>query len=637
MSITAELTGISNKKVLSLYSENIVSTIAVIMTIWQICVIAVYPIDPLILRCTHLAFVSLMIPQIYKIRKGDTNTGMSILDILIIVAAIAPTIYLYFEYENLVFRVGVDPTNWDIIFGSLTIAVIIEITRRTTGMTLVLLTGCFLLYGLLGEYLPTSLGHSGYSYARIVSFLFGSEGIFSMPLGVSSTFVFLFILFGSFLNISGAGHTFTSLAMALAGWARGGTAKIALIASSLFGMISGSAVANVMMDGVITIPMMMKAGYKPRLASAIEAVASTGGQIMPPVMGAGAFIMAEILGISYNTIIIAAAVPALLFYLALYLMIDFEAIKNQRNGLPREKLPRFKEIIFGEGHLLIPLLILILSLCWGTSPIRAALYAMISIIICGFFRKNTIMTFSKIVQAFRGGAEGILEVAATCACAGIIVGIMALTGLGVRISSLLITFSFGCLPLALVLSMLICFVLGMGLPTTAAYIIAGSTVAPSLIKLGVSPLPAHLFVFYFACLSAITPPVALAAFAASGISKSNVWAVGFTSASIAAAGYLIPYMFVYGNALLLMGDYVEIVQAVITACFGIMGLAGCIQGWFIKPLQYYQRLLLFTASLLLIKPGILTDAAGFAILCIVVISVRLGSFNVNYVPRLENP
>ena len=615
------------KRKLAGHLSQFVRWVAICMSIWQVFVLAIYPMDPFQLRAIHLCFTLILTLFIFKIHRSSKDDGLHFLDIPLCLAAVISTLYIFIDFDELIQRTGVDPTFWDIVFGTFFVLLVLEMTRRTTGYTLVILASVFIGYTLLGQYLPGGMRHGGYSYARMVSFLFGTEGIFTIPLGVSSTYVFLFILFGSFLSSSGAGTTFTDLAKSVAGWARGGPAKISVIASSLFGTISGSAVANVMVDGWMTIPLMKNVGYRPQMAGAVEAVASTGGQIMPPVMGAGAFIMAEVLGLTYTKIIVAATIPAILYYFALYWMIDFEALRYNLKGIPRAELPKASAVLSRQGHLLLPIVVLLFSLIvLETSPIRAGLWSSLSIILVSFARRATHMGWRKISEALEGGAKGILEVAATCACAGIIIGVMALTGLGGRISAALIALSGNSLILALFLTMIVSFILGMGLPTTAAYVICASTISPALIQMGVPPLAAHMFIFYFACLSAITPPVALAAFAAAGIAQTGLWGVGLCAVKIAAAGYIIPYMFVYGPALLMIGSWGEIIYSLATACVGTVCLAGGLQGWFLKVITWPQRILLIIAALGLIKPGWMTDLLGAIILTIVIVSVKMGYY-----------
>lgn len=620
-----ELAG--NKRELAGFSFWLVEIIALAMSIFQIFVLFFYPLEAFKLRSIHLCFALILGFLILKIRKGSGGNKVHFLDLLLCITAIISTAYIFTDYDNLIQRTGVDPTLEDVIFGTCFVFLVLEMTRRTTGMTLVILALIFMGYALGGQYLPENIAIKEYSFARLISFLFSTEGLFTIPLGVSATYVFLFILFGAFLSNSGAGGTFTDLAKAVTGWARGGPAKIAIISSSLFGTISGSAVANVMVTGQFTIPMMKNIGYRANMAGAVEAVASTGGQIMPPIMGAGAFIMAEILGIPYLKVVVAAIIPALLYYWSLYWMIDFEAIKYNLKGLAKAELPRVKNIISNQAHLLMPIVFLIfLLVLMEYSPIRAAILAILSIIICSFLRKDTAMGLRKIIKSLGDGPKGILEVASTCACAGIIVGVMALTGIGMKISNAIISLAHGYLLLALLLTMVICFLLGMGLPTTAAYVIAASTCAPALTQLGVPPLAAHLFIFYYACLSCITPPVALAAFAAAGIAKTNMWSVGWTAVKIGATAYIVPFMFVYGPSLLLAGNAWEVISSILTAAIGTFCLAAGIQGWFFKSILGLQRLLLVIAGITLITPGYATDIIGGLLIALVIFSIRLGFY-----------
>jgi TRAP transporter 4TM/12TM fusion protein len=615
--------------------KRFVRWVAICMSVWQVFVLAVYPMDPFQLRAIHLCFTLVLTFFIFKIDRSSKDDALHFLDIPLCLAAVASTLYIFLDFDDLIQRTGVDPTFWDVVFGTFFVLLVLEMTRRTTGYTLVILASLFIGYTLFGQYLPGGIRHGGYGYARMVSFLFSTEGIFTIPLGVSSTYVFLFILFGSFLSASGAGTTFTDLAKSVAGWARGGPAKISVIASSLFGTISGSAVANVMVDGWMTIPLMKNVGYRPQMAGAVEAVASTGGQIMPPVMGAGAFIMAEVLGLTYTKIIVAATIPAILYYFALYWMIDFEALRYNLKGIPRAQLPRALRVLSSQGHLLLPIVVLLFSLIvMQTSPIRAGLWSSLAIILVSFIRRATHMGWGKISEALEGGAKGILEVAATCACAGIIIGVMALTGLGGRITAALMALSGNSLILALFLTMIVSFILGMGLPTTAAYVICASTIAPALTHMGIPPLAAHMFIFYFACLSAITPPVALAAFAAAGIAQTGLWGVGLCAVKIAAAGYIIPYMFVYGPPLLMIGSWGEIIYSLATACVGTVCLAGGLQGWFVKVITWPQRIFLISAAVGLIKPGWVTDVLGAILLIIVIGSIKMGYYKKEEVPIL---
>jgi TRAP transporter 4TM/12TM fusion protein len=601
--------------------------LAIGMALWQLFVLTAYPMDPLKLRAIHLALVMAIGFLLMGATKKSPFKRFTILDAILALLSISIVFYIYSDFDNLVNRTGVVPTTGDIIFGSILIILVFEITRRSTGLVLPIISSAFLAYAFWGNNIPGMFRHSGYSFQRVVSFVFGTEGIYTIPIGVSATYVFLFIAFGSFLHASGAGQVFTDLAKAVAGGTRGGPAKVAIFASALFGSISGSAVANVVTTGSFTIPLMKNIGYRPHFAGAVEAVASTGGQMMPPVMGAGAFIMAEIVGVPYVQIIVAAAIPALLYYFALFWMIDFEAVNYNLKGIPRDQLPNFWDVTKSKGYLLIPLLVLLYFLIvLQVSPIRAALVSILSILIVSMLKKESRMGLTKILNALNNSSTGMIEVAATCACAGIVIGVMGLTGLGVKFVSGLITLSGGNLAMALLLTMIVSMLLGMGVPTTPAYAIVATTAAPALIKLGVPALAAHLFVFYFACISAITPPVALAAFAGAAVAGANMWKVGFTAVKIGIAGYIVPYMFVYGRALLMMGSWQEVVQATITACIGTVCLAGGFQGWLWKRLRLPQQAILLAAAFGLIDPQPMTDAFGAVAIATVLITAKLGYY-----------
>jgi TRAP transporter 4TM/12TM fusion protein len=465
-----------------------------------------------------------------------------------------------------------------------------------------------------GYLAPFAIAHEGYSIERIISQMsLATEGIYGVPLGASATFVILFVIFASFLSESGAGQFFLDISMALFGRFRGGPAKVSVMSSSLFGTISGSAVANVMVDGWLTIPLMKKIGFKPHVAGAIEAVTSTGGQIMPPVMGAAAFVMAEILGQPYINICIAAAIPAVLYYVSVYFMIDFEALKLNLRGLPADELPNARKV-FASGFIyFIPIAVLIYFMSVQMyTPLRSAVYAMVATVIVSFFKKSTRMGLMKILKTLEKGAKASLEVALACACAGIIVGVFNLTGLGMRLSSMLIELSQGHLPTLLFLTMISSLILGMGMPTTACYIILAVLVAPAMVQMGVKPIAAHMFVFYFGCISAVTPPVALAAYAAAGLAKAPPARTGYAASRFAIAGFILPYMFVYGPELLMIGKLSDIAIAVLTGTIGIYLLAASVQGYLICRANWFERVILFVSALLLIKPGLLTDLLGLA-------------------------
>jgi len=432
--------------------------------------------------------------------------------------------------------------------------------------------------------------------------------------------IFVFMLFSAFLQISGAGDFFVNIANAVCGGFRGGPAKVSVFSSSLFGTISGSSVANVAVDGGITIPLMIKTGFRPHFAAAVEATASTGGQIMPPVMGAGAFIMAELLSISYGDVIIAAALPAILYYIGLYCMVDLEAVKQGLHGLPSSERPKVWWALKQGGHLIIPIIILLHQLIIaGASVQRAGFYSIASVVVVSWLRKNTRMGLYRLILALKEGAMSSVSIAAVCATAGIIVGVVSMTGLGVSFSSGVVALSKGNLFLTLLFTAIICMFLGMGVPTTAAYIIAAAVGVPALLKLGANPLAAHLFVFYFACISAITPPVCGAVYTACGFSQTSVMQTGWTATRLGISAYIVPFLFVYHPVLMLKGSLWEIIQASITATIGVSAVSMAIIGTsYFGNIRWniFQRILFFGAFIGLITPGTRTDLLGILVMSI---------------------
>lgn len=491
-------------------------------------------------------------------------------------------------------------------------ALILEMTRRVAGLALVIIAAVFLLYVFVGQYLPGVLNSPAISWQRFFSQVYTDAGILGPTTAVSSTYIILFIIFAGFLQASKVGDYFVNFAFAAAGRARGGPAKVAIFASGLMGMINGTSAGNVVATGSLTIPLMKRVGYSSRVSGAVEAAASTGGQIMPPIMGAGAFIMAEVTGIPYQDIAIAAIIPAILFYVSVYFMVDFEAAKLGMKGMKREELPVFAELI-KQVYLFIPIIILIVALFMGYSVIRAGTLATAAAAMVSWLTPNR-MGLRSITKAFELSGLMSIQIIAVCACAGIIVGVISLTGVGARFSNLLLGLAETSQLLALFFAMCIAILLGMGMPTTAAYAVAASVVAPGLVQLGIPLLTAHFFVFYFAVVSAITPPVALASYAAAGISGANPMATSVTSFRIGISAFIVPFMFFYNSALLMDGGTFEIARALVTAVAGVYLLSSGMQGWFIeRPVVWFNRVLLIGAALFLIEGGLVTDLIGAGI------------------------
>lgn len=604
------------------FGKSAVFLVGLSCTLFHLYCLLINPIDPWYFRGMHLVFLSILCFLLYPGWKG-AQSKVHILDYVFILMVVVPFVYMVVNFEEWIYRVGVRPTSWDTIISLMFVIAVLEMTRRTSGLALTIIAGLFILYGYFGKYLPGLLYHKGYSWPRILTYLFSLDGILGLPIFVSATYVYIFVVFGSFLRSSGVGDYFIKFANALVGWARGGPAKVAIVSSSLFGTVSGSSAANVVGTGSFTIPMMKSMGYKPHFAGAVEAVASTGGQIMPPVMGAGAFLMAEILGIPYVKVLVAAILPAVLYYVAVYLMVDYEAAKTGLVGLPKEKLPDRRET-FKEVYMFLPLAVLVYFIAIKmVSIVRAGTMALATCVIVSWTKKEKRMKLKQILNSLSSGALGAIEMAGTCAAAGIVIGIISQTGVGLKFASILLSLSEKSLALALFLSMVVAIILGMGMPTTAAYAICAAVITTGLVKLGAMPLAAHLFVFYFACISAITPPVALAAYAGAAIAKANPNQVGFTAMKLGSAAFIVPYMFVFEPSLLLIGDPLNIILAGASSLIGTFSLACSMQGYLLgREINFYLRIPLFISAILLIKPGLYSDLVGILTLAVVTLISR---------------
>ncbi|MDI7259325.1 MAG: TRAP transporter permease [Thermodesulfobacteriota bacterium] len=605
--------------------KKVVSIIAILMSVYHLYAGAFGAPEAMMHRSTHLLFTLILI-FLVGITSGEKQTRGKIgLDILLLLLTLLSIGYLFLNYDYVVSRYPYvhSLSTWDFVMGVVLTLLLLEASRRMIGWALPLTAIAFLLYAIFGKYLPGLIRHTGFSMETILDQLYlTTEGIFGIPLGVSATYVILFVIFGAFLEQSGTGQFFMNFATALVGGAKGGPGKISCVSSSLFGTISGSAVANVMVDGWLTIPLMKRTGFKHEFAAAVEATASTGGQIMPPVMGAAAFVIAEYTGIPYIQICKHALVPALLYYLALFMAIHFEASRTGLLGVPKEERPRLKSVILTKGHLFVPLLVIIYFMLSGYTPMYACIFATTSVILIALVRSDTRMGLIKIASALESGAKNMLPVAAACACAGIVVGVINLTGLGLKFTSLILIIAGDSLAPALIFTMIAGIILGMGLPTTAAYIVQAALLIPALIKLGVPVIGAHLFVFYFAIISAITPPVAMAVYAAAGISGSNIWKTGIVAMKIGATGFIVPFMFIYGPSLLLIGSPVSIILTVLSASIGVILLSAGLMGWFLKKATLLERGMLVVAAICLIKPGLYTDAMGLILLILVILSQK---------------
>ena len=591
-----------------------VAALAITFSIFQLYTATFGVLDAQLQRAIHLGFGLSLAFLLYPTKKSWRRDKLHPLDAILAVLGAASPAYIVICYKSLVLRAGL-PTTEDVIFGAVGILLVIEAARRVVGIPMVTVVLVFITYAFIGPYLPGILAHKGLTIEQFVSHVyFTTEGIFGIPLGVSSTFIFLFILFGAYLESTGLGKFFIDAANAIAGWASGGPAKVAVLSSGLMGTVSGSSVANVVGTGSLTIPMMKKLGYHKNFAGAVEAAASTGGQLMPPVMGAAAFLMAEFVGVPYVEIVKAAVIPAFLYFMGVWLGVHFEAKRNNLKGIPREELPKFGQLLRERGHLAIPLLVIVWLLVSGYTPMRAALVAIVLSIVCSALRKSTRMKPLEIVKGLENGARNVLGVLVACAAAGIIIGVVTKTGVGLKLASGLLELSGGLLLPSMFLTMITAIILGMGVPTTANYVITSTIAAPALLQMGVPILAAHMFVFYFGIIADVTPPVALAAYAGAGIAGGNALKTGVNASKLAIAAFIIPYMFVLSPELLLVyGVDSGLIWALVTAVVGMVALSSALIGYLAAPLVSWQRIILGAGGLMMIKPGLLTDIAGITI------------------------
>ncbi|MGH6815713.1 MAG: TRAP transporter permease [Hyphomicrobiaceae bacterium] len=596
------------------------AAVAIAMVLYHMWAIAFGAYEAILFRGTHLLFALVLVFLTLRGSKAQDGRPPSPLDYVLLVLGAAPILYLFINYDYVINRTFyIDDLTWaDIILGTIMIVIVLEATRRSLDWSLPITTILFLLYGLLIARLEPM---------RLLDHLFmTTEGIFGLPLAVSATYVMIFVVFGSFMERTGTGQLFMDFAMSLTGHTAGGPGKVSVVSSSLFGTISGSAVANVMVDGPISIPLMKRSGFPPHFAAGVEATASTGGQIMPPIMGAAAFVMAEFLAVSYWQVVVWAVIPAILYYVACFGAVHFEAKRRGIVGLPRSELPQLSEVVRERGHLFVPILIILAGMYSGYSAPLSALAGTLACFPVAALCKSTrgYVTLDNVAAAMVDGAKNALAVALACACSGLVIGVVTLGGLGIVFSQWVLALAQHTLLLALIMTALAGIVLGLGLPTTPSYIIMTALLIPAIMKLGVIQPAAHMFAFYYAILSAITPPVALAVFAAAGLAKADMWKSGWAAMKIGAAGFVIPFMFVYEPALLMIGTWPQIVQAFATASIGILFLAAGLHGYFLGPASRTQRALLMLACFFLVNPYLLSGAVGSSVATWLTDAIGLG-------------
>lgn len=605
----------------------IMMIIAILYSLFHIYLVF-NPMPTLQSRSIHVAIGLVLIFLLYPMYKSQDRGKVPIYDWILSIGGISTALYIYVEY-NEIMTSRISPNTMDIIMGILAVILVLEAARRVTGLILPILALIFLSYPFFShmDFLPNMMMTREYDIGDIFRQLYlSTEGLFSTAIGASLNFIFLFILFGAFLQKSGMGQFFNDLALAIAGSYKGGPAKVAVISSGFMGSINGAAVANVVSTGAFTIPLMKKVGYDKNFSGAVEASSSVGGQILPPIMGASAFIMAETTGINYGVIALGAMFPAILYYFAVIMQVHYRAGKKNLKGISRDNLPVIKEVLLERGHLLIPLVGLVVMLFLNFPIARAALYTLALTVVVAMLRKTTRMSVKDVVLALASGAQQALSVMIACAVVGIIIGVVSLTGFASIMTSAIASIGAGSLFLTLFFTMIASMILGMGLPSIPAYIITATMAAPALAEFGIPILVAHMFVFYFGIFANVTPPVALAAFAGAGVSGGDPMRTGFQALKLSVAGFLIPFIFVYEPAMLLvdveglatnareypLASAIDVIMVVASTLIGLIAIAAALEGWFMKRINWVMRILLIGSAVLLIVPETWSDIAGVA-------------------------
>lgn len=603
---------------LKLYWQNkLVIAMCILISLFQLYTAAFGMLEGRIQRGVHLAFLLPMVFLLYPMTEKSDKERFNLLDGVLAILSVLPSIYLVISNTRITQRwEQVTPLlSSEIVFGFIIIVIIIEALRRAVAPALAWVVVVTLIYAKAGPWLPGMFHHPGVSWKILIEqlYLLSDEGIYGYLLGISATYIYIFVLFGAFVLYSGAGDFFTNFATSICGKYRGGPGIVAVTSCCFFGMLSGSSVANVFATGSFTVPLMKRAGYDADFSGAVVAAASTGGMYMPPVMGAAAFIMAEILGISYVQVALSASISALLYYIALGLMVYFRARRENILGMEQEDIPSFKNVV-KQSYLLIPILALFFLLVKGYSPVFAGIVSIAVTVLVTWLKPSQGMKPKQIVQALIDGGKNSILVAVACAGTGIVVSVVTQTGLGLSFSNVLVRIAGGNVVIAMLLICAAALVIGHGAPTSATYILVATVGAGALIRMGVNPIAAHLFCLYFAVIADITPPVAVAAYAGASVAKGNPISTGFKAFALAFAGFIVPFVFVLNPAIVLQGTVVDCVWGTITCLIGIIGMSGALQGWYFNNLSMPKRYILALAGLGLLHPGLVTDAMGFIIL-----------------------
>ena len=572
----------------------------------------------------HVGMILMLGFALYPAFKKSSRKKIAWYDWIMIVISIAMPIYVFIRYPVFI-STGFEGETIDIIYGTVLIILVLIASWRLSGWALPILSVIFLLYAIFGRQFPGIFMHRGYTWQRVVTYLTTDiYGIYGTSIKVAATYIVLFIIFGEVMNKCGMGQFFNDIANALAGHTKGGPAKVAVLASGFLGSINGSAVANVVTTGAFTIPLMKKTGYSKEFAGAVEATASVGGQLLPPIMGAAAFVMAETLGVKYPVIIKAAVIPALIYYLGIIIQVQMRATKDHLLGIPKDRLPRVKEVFKERGHLLIPIVFLLYMLIFsGNTVIMSAFWTIVVTIVVAQLRPVSRMSLKDIGDAFVAGAKSTVSVAMACACVGIIVGVCGLTGFALNVARSIISIGQQSLFLTLLFTMVTCMILGMGLPSIPSYLITATIAAPALVELGQPDIAAHMFCFYFAMFANLTPPVALASFAAAGLSGGSPMKTGWQSVKLALAGFIVPFMFVYNKQLLLEGvTLLSGIQVVVTACAGVLLISAAVEGYLFGKMNIILRIIAGAGAFLLIDSGWVTDLIGLGCLALIILAQK---------------
>ncbi len=576
-------------------------------------------------RSFHLSFILPLIFLLYPAGPKSPSEHPSVLDWILAAAAAACTLYICLFYEDIANRAGMFE-DYEIYLAAAMTLVVFEAARRVLGYILPSFCLFFLFFAYFGPYMPGPFVHAGLSIPRILEELYlTTDGLFGMVTGVSASYIFMFILFGAFLNSTGTANFFNDFSMALTGHLKGGPAKIAVLSSALMGTISGSTSANVATPGTFTIPLMKKVGYRPHYAGAVEAAASTGGQIMPPVLGSAAFIIADTVGTPYINVVIASLMPALLYFFGIWCSLSVEANRLGLKGLPKDTLPKIGFVIMKTGYKSIPLFAIVTLLCMGRNPLFAACVGIVCCVVLSFVNKEDRLNLKSLVETLESGSKSALSVAIACTIVGVVIGMMGATGIALRIGDAILAYTAGALIPTMIVTMLICLLLGMGMPTTASYVMASAVAVPAMIKLGCNPLDAHFFVFFYAVLSSVTPPVCVGAYTAAGIAGAAPNETAFTSVRLALSGFIIPFVFILSPELLLTNvtSWPMFCITLVSAMLGIATLSIGLEGYLMVPLRFYERAALVTGALCMIVPGVYTDGIGLGLLAAVFLLARL--------------